>query len=102
MNAMQTFLYALEYVLYVYSIFVIARVVVEIIRQFARSWRPAGYAAIGIESVYTATDPPVRLLRRLVPPLRLGGMSLDLSILILLLVLGLMRWGVSSIRLHVA
>jgi YggT family protein len=95
---MQTFLHAVDFVLYAYSLLVIARVVIEIIRQFARSWRPAGYAAIGVESVYIATDPPVRLLRRLVPPLRLGGVSLDLSILILLIVLGLARWGVSSIR----
>ena len=102
MGSMQTFLYAVEYVLYAYSLLVIARVIIEIIRQFARSWRPVGYAAVGVESVYVATDPPVRVLRRLVPPLRLGGVSLDLSILILLLVLGLARWGVSSIRLHVA
>jgi YggT family protein len=99
---MQTFLDAVDYVIYVYILLVIARVVVEIIRQFAHSWRPVGITAVGVETVYVATDPPVKLLRRLVPPLRLGGVSLDLSILILLLVLSLARWGVSSIRLHVA
>jgi YggT family protein len=99
---MQTFLDAVDYVIYVYILLVIARVVLEIIRQFSRSWRPVGFTAVGVETVYIATDPPVRLLRRLVPPLRLGGVSLDLSILILLLVLSLARWGVSSIQSHLA
>jgi YggT family protein len=56
-------------------------------RQFARSWRPVGVAAVGVELVYMATDPPIRLLRRLVPPLQLGTVSLDLSVIILLIVL---------------
>lgn len=99
---MQVFLRLVEYLLYVYSLLVIARVVIEVTRQFARSWRPSGYAAMGIESVYVSTDPPVRLLRRLIPPLRLGGIALDLSILILLLLLVLAQWGISSIRVNLA
>ncbi|SHG61959.1 YggT family protein [Jatrophihabitans endophyticus] len=75
------------YALWVYILLVLARVVVEWVRQFARSWRPAGTAAIGVELVYSATDPPIRLLRRLVPPLQLGTVSLDLSVIILLIVL---------------
>ena len=75
------------YVLYVYIILVLARIVLDYTRQFARSWRPAGAAAVGMELVYMATDPPIRLLRRLVPPLRLGTVSLDLSVIILLIVL---------------
>jgi YggT family protein len=48
--------------------------------------------AIALESVYTMTDPPVRALRRVVKPIRIGGVGLDLSIMILLfLVLILMR-----------
>jgi YggT family protein len=86
----------LAYLFYVYVVFVLARIVVEVTRQFARSWRPVGVAAIGIEVVYVATDPPVRLLRRLIPPLRLGRVSLDLSVIILLLaILGLERIALS-------
>lgn len=73
------------YVLYLYVLVILTRIVVETTRQFARSWRPAGVAAIGVEAVYLVTDPPVKALRRLVPPLRIGGVSLDLSIIILLL-----------------
>jgi YggT family protein len=75
------------YAIYVYIILVLARLVVDWTRQFARKWRPAGVAAVGVEFVYLATDPPIRLLRRLVPPLQLGTVSLDLSVIILLIVL---------------
>ena len=75
------------YALYVYIILVLARLVVDWTRQFARKWRPAGVAAVGVEFVYLVTDPPIRLLRRLVPPLRLGTVSLDLSVMIVLIVL---------------
>ncbi|MBE7188805.1 YggT family protein [Jatrophihabitans endophyticus] len=75
------------YVLWIYIILILARVVIEWIRQYARRWRPVGTAAVGVELVYVATDPPIRLLRRLVPPLQLGTVSLDLSVIILLIAL---------------
>lgn len=75
------------YVLYIYIVLILARIVLDYTRQFARSWRPAGVAAVGMELVYIVTDPPIRLLRRLVPPLQLGTVSLDLSVIILLIVL---------------
>jgi YggT family protein len=90
------FFAAIQYVLYLYLVIVLARLVVECTRQFARSWRPVGVAAIGLELVYVATDPPLKLLRRLVPPLHLGGVSLDLSILILLLAIIGLRLALSS------
>lgn len=93
---MTTFFAAVEYVLYLYIVIILARVVVEATRQFARSWRPVGVAAIGLEIVYLATDPPIKLLRRLVPPLQVGGISLDLSILILLVAILVLRWALSS------
>jgi YggT family protein len=84
------------YVLYLYILVVLARFVVEATRQFARSWRPVGVAAVGIELVYIATDPPVKLLRRLIPPLRIGAVSLDLSVMILLLAILGLYWVVIS------
>ncbi|EWC63021.1 putative membrane protein [Actinokineospora spheciospongiae] len=63
-----------------------ARVVVELVRTFAREWRPAGGVAVALETIYTVTDPPVRLVRRLIPTVRIGGVGLDLSIMVLLLV----------------
>lgn len=74
------------YLLFLLFLFVLGRVVVEIVRNFAREWRPVGPTAAGLEAVFTVTDPPVRLLRRVIPPVRIGNISLDLSIMILLLV----------------
>jgi len=85
------------YVLYVYLLVILARFVVEITRQFARAWRPAGVAAVGLELVYVATDPPIRLLRRLIPPLQLGSLRLDLSIMVLLLGILAAYWVVLSL-----
>ena len=79
------------YVLWIYILLIWARVVLDFTRQFARSWRPGGVAAVAIETVYLATDPPIKLLRRLVPPLRLGTVSLDLSVIIILIVLYVVR-----------
>lgn len=74
------------YVLFSFWLLLTARVVVELVRTFARQWRPAGGVAVALETVYTVTDPPVRLLRRLIPTVRIGGIGLDLSIIVLLLV----------------
>jgi YggT family protein len=76
----------LYWVLFVFWLFLTARVVVELVRAFAREWRPAGGVAVTLETIYTVTDPPVRLLRRLIPTVRIGGVGLDLSIMVLLLV----------------
>ncbi|GLZ47623.1 YggT family protein [Actinomycetospora sp. NBRC 106375] len=74
------------YALFLLWLFVVGRLVVEIVRSFARDWRPAGATAAGLEVLFMVTDPPVKLLRRLIPAVRIGNISLDLSIMILLLV----------------
>ncbi len=76
----------LYWVLFIFWLFLTARVVVELVRAFSREWRPAGGVAVTLETIYTVTDPPVRLLRRLIPMVRIGGVGLDLSIMVLLLV----------------
>jgi YggT family protein len=76
----------LYWVLFVFWLFLTARVVVELVRAFSREWRPAGGVAVTLETIYTVTDPPVRLVRRMIPMVRIGGVGLDLSIMVLLLV----------------
>ena len=88
---MHTFWSAIGLVLWMYYILVIARLVVEITRQFARAWRPAGVAAVGVELVYVTTDPPLRAIRKVCPPVRIGSVSLDLSVMILLLAILALR-----------
>jgi len=88
---MATFWAAIGLVLLVFYLLIIARLVVETTRSFARSWRPVGAAAIGLEVVYVITDPPMKALRRIIPPLRLGGISLDMSVLVLLIVVWILK-----------
>jgi YggT family protein len=72
--------------LFVLWLLILARLVVELVRAFAREWRPAGGVAVTLETIYTVTDPPVRLFRRIIPTVRIGNVGLDLSIMVLLLV----------------
>ena len=64
----------------------IVRLVFDWVQMFARSWRPRGVALVAAHAVYSITDRPLKLLRRLIPPLRLGGISLDLGFLLLFIV----------------
>jgi YggT family protein len=79
-------IYALVPAIYVLRLFLYAllgRLVLDYVQMFARSWVPHGFWLVVCEGVYTVTDPPMRLLRRVIPPLRLGGISLDLSFIVL-------------------
>jgi YggT family protein len=76
----------LYYVLTLYLLLLIGRLIFDILQQYSRSWRPSGLVARIAEVIYTLTDPPLRLLRRYIPPLRLGRVALDLSYMLLFLV----------------
>lgn len=56
-----------------------ARLVLDLVRAFRRQWRPRGFGLVLAEGVYAVTDPPIRLLRRVLPPLRVGGIALDFA-----------------------
>lgn len=78
-------------VLTCFFIVLLARLVMDWVRQLAREWRPANRALIVVlECVYTVTDPPLKLLRRFIPPLRLGGVALDLSFLALIIIVSIL------------
>lgn len=76
----------IDVVLWFCILLLLTRLVIDWIQMFARSWVPRGPAVVALEIVYSLTDPPIRLIRRVVPPLRLGGMTLDLTILLVLLI----------------
>jgi YggT family protein len=71
---------------FVYLILLVARLVLDWVQVFARDWRPRGVVLVLAEAVYTVTDPPLRLLRRVIPPLRLGNVRLDLAFTVLFVV----------------
>ena len=88
---------ALATFLWVYFLILLARLVLDYVQLFARSWEPKGPALVFAEAIYTVTDPPLKFLRRFIPPLRLGQVSLDLSFLVLVLLIGLATSLLSSL-----
>lgn len=81
----------LVYLLTIFLVLLVARLVMEYVFMFARSYQPKGPAVVALEVLYSCTDPPLRFLRRFIPPLRLGGVSLDLSFLVLFVIVILGR-----------
>jgi YggT family protein len=80
------FVHIIGFALFVFWLLLIARVVVEFVRSFSRDWHPHGLTVVILEIILSVTDPPVRLLRRLIPQLTVGAVRFDLSIMVLLLV----------------
>ena len=76
----------LYYALTVFLLILLFRLVMDWVFQFARSWRPQRAMVMVLEATYTVTDPPLKLLRRFIPPLRLGGVALDLSFFVLMII----------------
>jgi YggT family protein len=76
----------LTYVLSIYLVILIGRMIIGWIQVFARSWRPTGVVLVLAEGIFTATDPPLKFLRRFIPPLRIGTVAMDLSYMVLFIV----------------
>jgi YggT family protein len=76
----------LYYLLSIYLLILIGRMIFGWIQVFARSWRPTGFVLVIAEGIFTATDPPLKFLRRYIPPLRLGTVAMDLSYMVLFIV----------------
>ena len=74
------------YVLWAFIALMFVRLVMDYVMMFARSWRPSGPIAAVLEIAYTITDPPLKALRRVLPPLRLGAVALDLSFIVVFVV----------------
>ena len=70
-------------VVWLFLIVLLVRIVFDWVQTLAREWRPRGVVLIVAEAVYTITDPPLRALRRLIPPLTLGSIRLDLAFMVL-------------------
>lgn len=75
-----------EVVLTLYLLVLIVRLVLEYIPLFVRGWRPKGAGLVAAEVVFTITDPPIRFFRRLVPPMRMGTISLDFGFALTMIV----------------
>lgn len=80
---MNTVIFALLLLLRLYILILILRIIIEMVQSFSRQWRPQRWFSICAEPIFVVTDPPVKGLRKLIPPVQLGGVGLDVSILVL-------------------
>lgn len=81
----------ISFILLVCILVLLARFILDWVQLLARSWRPSGVVAVLCEGIYTVTDPPLRVVRGVIPPIRLGGAALDLSPMILLVVIYILQ-----------
>ena len=66
-----------------FTLLLIVRIIVEMVQSFSQSWRPQRWFIMLAEPIFAITDPPVKGLRKLIPPLNMGGVALDVSVLVL-------------------
>ncbi|GHC88497.1 YggT family protein [Nocardiopsis terrae] len=98
---MSIVLSVLSFLLQLFVFVLIARVVLEMVQSFSRTWRPTGFVLVLAEIVYTITDPPLRFLRRFIKPIRLGSIALDLSVLVLFFAVIILQSILGSLMLSV-
>lgn len=84
--------------LQLYLLVLFLRVIFDWVFVFSPSWRPTGPLVILLELIYSLTDPPLRFLRRFIPPLRLGNFSLDLAFIVLVILIYVVIHVVASFR----
>jgi YggT family protein len=87
----------LSALLYLFLLFLIGRLVLDYVRQFARSWHPTGVVLVLAEVTYSVTEPPLKLLRRFIPNVRLGNLAFDLSFTVLFLLVLIMITFVQTV-----
>jgi YggT family protein len=75
----------IEGILWVFIALLWIRFIVDWVQVFARSWQPRGPVLVLLEVVYSITDPPIKAVRRIIPPIRLGSFALDLAFLIVMI-----------------
>ncbi|AZN30999.1 YggT family protein [Flaviflexus salsibiostraticola] len=87
----------LFWALSLYTFVLFGRVVIDLVSTFSRDWRPTGFMLIVANVVYRLTDPPLRFLRRYVPPLRMGPVALDMGFIVLFFGVSIAQWIVQRI-----
>ena len=87
----------LDTALNIFILALVGRLILDYARIFAPNWRPKGILLAVAEFIFSITDPAVNFVRRFVPPLRLGPVSLYLSFIVIFLGAQLLSSVLSSI-----
>lgn len=77
----------LTYLIMLYLGVMLARMVLSWVPIFVPDFRPKGVVLVIAEAVYTLTDPPLKALRKVIPPVRIGNGMLDVAFMVLWLLL---------------
>lgn len=80
----------LRLVVFLFFILLFVRLVLDWVQVFVRDWRPRGVMLVIAEATYTVTDPPLKAVRKVIPPLTLGSVRLDLAFLVVMLTCSLL------------
>lgn len=75
-----------------YFFVLIARMILSWIPVLVPGWEPKGPFLVVAEAIYSLTDPPLRLLRRKLPPVQVGTIALDLAFLALVVLVSVLMW----------
>lgn len=78
-TALFVVLLVLKLAIQIYTYVLWGRLILEWVRVLNPRFRPRGVLLVLIELVYTLTDPPIKLIRRILPPINLGQVSIDLG-----------------------
>jgi YggT family protein len=80
----------LYFIVLIFFITLIGRLIIDWIQVFARDWRPRGVVLVIAEAIYSVTDPPLKALRRVLPPLTIGQVQIDLAFIVIFLITSLL------------
>jgi YggT family protein len=69
----------LWWALQVYFFALVARLFIDLAISVNHSWRPSGLLLPVVEIVMTITDPALKAVRKIIKPIRLGAIQLDLG-----------------------
>ncbi|MFZ4078451.1 MAG: YggT family protein [Microbacteriaceae bacterium] len=81
----------LYYALLIFTFFMWARLIVDFVLVLRRDWRPRGGLLVLLNFVFSVTDPPLKLVRRVIKPVRFGAVALDFAwtVVLLLAIIGM-------------
>lgn len=91
-----------RFALLLLMLMLMARIALSWIFMFARDWQPRGFSALLVESVYVVTDPLIKPLRRVLPPLTIGMVRLDVAFLVVFFAVIILRGVLTQLRFDLA
>ncbi len=90
------------FALLILMLMLLGRIALSWVFTFARDWKPRGFSAVMVESVYAVTDPLIKPLRRILPPLTIGMVRLDVAFLIVFFAVIILRSVLTAVRFNLA